>query len=240
MVSVDTVYQRVLALANKEQRGYITPQEFNLLANQAQMVIFEQYFSDVDAYRSYKGNDTSYADPLVNTEEKLQIFEDVDGATAVSNYNTAGSATNLVLPDYIYRIDHLTIEHVEAERLSTKNYKRAFYQPLTIPTNSRPIYYVRENILRMNDGEKVDPTQKDVGIFYFRKPAKVNWGYVITLGEPMYNASAAVDFELHPSEEALLVIKILEMAGITLNKPGLSQLAAQEENEMIAQQKIKQ
>ena len=43
-VSVDTVYQRVLALANKEQRGYITPQEYNLLANQAQMAIFESYF----------------------------------------------------------------------------------------------------------------------------------------------------------------------------------------------------
>ena len=43
-VSIDTVYQRVLALANKEQRGYVTPQEFNLLANQAQMTIFESYF----------------------------------------------------------------------------------------------------------------------------------------------------------------------------------------------------
>ena len=32
-VNVDTVYQRVLAIANKEQRGYVTPQEFNLLAN---------------------------------------------------------------------------------------------------------------------------------------------------------------------------------------------------------------
>ena len=37
MVLVDRVYQRVLTLANKEQRGYITPQEFNLFANQAQM-----------------------------------------------------------------------------------------------------------------------------------------------------------------------------------------------------------
>ena len=43
-ISADTVYQRVLTLANKEQRGYITPQEFNLLANQAQMSIFESYF----------------------------------------------------------------------------------------------------------------------------------------------------------------------------------------------------
>ena len=40
MVNIDTVYQRVLAIANKEQRGYVTPQEFNLLANQAQMEIF--------------------------------------------------------------------------------------------------------------------------------------------------------------------------------------------------------
>ena len=43
-VSVDTVYQRVLAIANKEQRGYITPQEFNLFANQAQMDIFLSIF----------------------------------------------------------------------------------------------------------------------------------------------------------------------------------------------------
>ena len=47
-VNIDTVYQRVLALANKEQRGYITPQEFNLLANQAQQEIFEQYFYDLN------------------------------------------------------------------------------------------------------------------------------------------------------------------------------------------------
>ena len=45
-ISVDTIYQRVLALANKEQRGYITPQEYNLLANHAQMAIFESYFYD--------------------------------------------------------------------------------------------------------------------------------------------------------------------------------------------------
>ena len=45
-ISVDTVYQRVLAIANKEQRGYITPQEFNLMANQVQISIFESYFYD--------------------------------------------------------------------------------------------------------------------------------------------------------------------------------------------------
>ena len=46
-VNINTVYQAVLAVTNKEQRGYITPQEFNYLANQAQLDIFEQYFYDV-------------------------------------------------------------------------------------------------------------------------------------------------------------------------------------------------
>ena len=50
MISVDTVYQTVLALANKEQRGYITPQEFNLFANQVQQEIFEQYFYDTNQF----------------------------------------------------------------------------------------------------------------------------------------------------------------------------------------------
>ena len=52
MVNVDTVYQTVQALANKEQRGYLTPQEFNLFAIQAQKDIFEQYLYDLDAIRA--------------------------------------------------------------------------------------------------------------------------------------------------------------------------------------------
>ena len=49
-ISVDTVYQRVLAILNKEQRGYLTPQEFNLFANQAQRDILEQYFYDINQF----------------------------------------------------------------------------------------------------------------------------------------------------------------------------------------------
>ncbi len=74
MINTDVVYQRVLALANKEQRGYITPQEFNLFANQAQMDIFEQYFYDLNQFRRIPGNDTMYADPVDMIEEKIERF----------------------------------------------------------------------------------------------------------------------------------------------------------------------
>ena len=69
-VSIDTVYQRVQTLANKEQRGYITPQEFNLLANQAQMEIFEQYFYDIKEMNRIRGNNEEYSDHLNILYEK--------------------------------------------------------------------------------------------------------------------------------------------------------------------------
>ena len=64
-VSVDTVYQRVLAILNKEQRGYLTPAEYNLFANQAQLDIFEQYFYDLNQFSRLPGNSTEYSDMVV-------------------------------------------------------------------------------------------------------------------------------------------------------------------------------
>lgn len=73
-ISVDTIYQRVLAIANKEQRGYITPQEFNLFANQAQLEIFDQYFYDINQFGRLHGNDTEYSDMLNVINEKISPF----------------------------------------------------------------------------------------------------------------------------------------------------------------------
>ena len=74
-ISVDRVYQKVLAIANKEQRGYITPQEFNLFADQAQMAIFEQYFYDLEQRQRGPGNSFDYADIVSNIEEKISMFD---------------------------------------------------------------------------------------------------------------------------------------------------------------------
>jgi len=77
MVNVDTVYQTVLAIANKEQRGYVTPQEFNLFANHAQMEIFEQYFYDENQFSRISGNSTEHSDMLDLLKEKISLFKRV-------------------------------------------------------------------------------------------------------------------------------------------------------------------
>jgi len=90
-VNIDTVYQRVQAIANKEQRGYITPQEFNLHANQAQMDIFEQYFYDLEFFLTQPSNDTTYADMVDMLNEKIDIFERY--RQAITDLSAAGVGT---------------------------------------------------------------------------------------------------------------------------------------------------
>lgn len=94
MVNIDTIYQRVLAISNKEQRGYITPQEFNLFANQAQNEIFEQYFYDLNQFERIHGNDNEYSDMVKILKEKISIFEEQQVGSTL-NLNQAGFLSSM-------------------------------------------------------------------------------------------------------------------------------------------------
>ena len=172
-VSIDTVYQTVLALANKEQRGYITPQEFNLFANQANKEIFEQYFYDINQAARTPGNDTVFADVDDMLEEKLQIFEFADSATTVAAYQSGGSPSIKNLPNYIYRVHRVELNQVNCEIQNTSDFNDSIISgPLLAPSDSRPIANIRNNLLRVvgSGNALVNAT----GIFYFRKPHKFN------------------------------------------------------------------
>ena len=49
MASVREVYNALKDLANKEQRGFITPSEFNSFAPIAQQNVFNKLFKDITA-----------------------------------------------------------------------------------------------------------------------------------------------------------------------------------------------
>ena len=74
-INVNTVYQTVLLILNKEQRGYMTPQEFNNISNQVQLEIFEKYFEDLNQQIRVPQADTDYSDRVTNLDEKISIFK---------------------------------------------------------------------------------------------------------------------------------------------------------------------
>ena len=170
MVNVDTVYQKVLALANKEQRGYITPQEFNLLADKAQMEIFESYFHDnKTAYHKTK-NQSGYSDEIDMISEKLQFFRVEDqGTTFTVDEGTQSINIGNLIP-IIYRLDTMSMQQnggpvVEMVELGRKEVIYTENNPLTMATMTRPVY-VREG----SNSIRIYPTLTDqvsIIIYYF-------------------------------------------------------------------------
>tara|TARA_R100000655_G_scaffold7437_2_gene20063 strand:+ start:3459 stop:4163 length:705 start_codon:yes stop_codon:yes gene_type:complete len=233
MVNIDTVYQRVLALANKEQRGYITPQEFNLFANQAQLDIFEQYFYDINQFGRIPGNDTEYSDMLNYLEEKISIFEDEKNV----NKNTTGTFYNISnsIGSSLYKIGSITYNGYVCEKVNANHIHTINRSPLLKPRSYSPIYTLKEskNKLYLYPESLEDP----ILVNYIRKPEKANWSSYTLSGSQLYDSTNSVDFELHPSEETKLVIKILSLAGITLKDPALYQIAGTEDNKNIQQEK---
>jgi len=246
-INVDTVYQKVLAIANKEQRGYVTPQEFNLLANHAQLEIFEQYFYDLEQYLRRSGNDTRHADTVTILEEKISLFEVFK--TSLGNYNGATDCYDL--PAALHKLSTVSyvqssgIEGIynECEYVTKKNLKLLLSSNLTLPSTTRPIYVRQGSKINVYIDKSTSPyfteliTNSLIEIDYIKRPTDVKWGYTMVNNEALYNASSSTQFELHPSEEVSMVIKILELAGIIVKDMALTQLANQEEIQDIQQQK---
>ena len=256
-VSIDTVYQRVLGILNKEQRGYVTPQEFNLFANQAQMDLFEQYFYDINQFGRLHGNDTEYSDMLDTLNKKIAAFEtsaalvyDTDHFNLPSDMYRLGTIiyTNTTTKDLypsptqianyppgdptIYR--QTINQPVEAGRVNNNEILYLNASPLTKPRNVRPIYTEENKGIVVYGNDLITDNVKAT---YIKMPAKVEWKYQTIYGEALYDATYSIDFELDPSEETELVFKILELSGILIKDLSIYQVFNSEEQEQIQQEK---
>ena len=228
MVRIDDVYQKVLAIANKEQRGYITPQEFNLFADHAQMSIFEQYFYDKNQF-ARRATENSTIELL---EQKIQIFE--------SNPEFFSSGDDL--PEDTYQIDSVSIvldsgKTIPMQRVSKRELQGISSSPLLSGSTLATNYYIFNNTINFELPTSLEGN--NVVVELVRKPLKPQWTYVIHNQSALHNShdENLQDFELHSSEENNLVISILKLAGVAIKDVNLSQAATQEEVKNIQQEK---
>ena len=235
MVNIDTVYQRVLLLANKEQRGYITPEEFNSFAEQAQLEILDGYFAKRIAVDGIPGGDDEYSDAMMIVEERLKVFDDIatiDIVDGVFPYPEDQWQLGIV---QVTSGSGVNTRTVIADEVSNRDAAFINLSPLTSPTNNQPVYSRRGNSI------KVYPTQTSIDITYLRKPLPPVWGYtfevtnmdgtITMVEEPQYLPANSQDFELHPGEETDLVYRILTLAGVAIKQQDIAQFGASKENQ---------
>ena len=220
-INVDTVYKTVLLILNQQQRGYMTPDEFNKVGTQVQLNIFERYADDLNQQYRMPQNDTNYANRVKNIEDNLQFFQRTGATAYVGPHFT-------LTPTDMYRLGSVIFNGTELTQYSQRSeVTQLLLSPLTKPTNDFPVYLYEQDLLYLY------PTtiQAGVTISYLKKPADIKWTYSVgAFGQFQYdeNGAGAQGFELNVSEQTNVITRILAYAGVIINDPTIIQVASQE------------
>jgi hypothetical protein len=222
---IDLVYKTLLTIINKENQGYVSPTEFNILANNVQMEIFRSYFEDNnrDENKENRGlTNKGYSNLSFNQRQMIQQFAEVDTISI--------SSGRFNLPEDLYFIEDNGVTTGSGETYpnrvvdeSERNELGYLNLSLAAPTALYPVYE------RYNDYLIISPSSiEEIILRYLREPKTPNWTYfTVSSGDPLYNPADVdfQDFELHPSEFSNIVLKMLSYFGLNLRETEVVQIA---------------
>ena len=237
MVNINNVYQTVLVISNKDNRGYITPDEFNRLAEQVQNEIFATYFPKSAAYESQTFVESDFSDPTLYLAEKVNVFYKEGNLTKTNE--------KFPIPEDLYRIGIVSVNNIVADIASHDEIKYINLSPLTAPVNTQPVYTMSGKDLVVYPSTVTTGVKLD----YIKQPLRPKWGYVLNGTIPYYDSTVfdpatdsydtsakSYNFELHPSEENNLVVRILNYAGVVIKQADVAGFAQGKENQNSAQE----
>lgn len=225
--SISTVYNTLLDLVSKDQRGMVTPSIFNSFAQLAQLKIFNKMF---DSLIQGKNLRLKFLDPAGEKSTINQIKEDLSNfiKTSVVNKNT-GSDNVYDKPDDLARLVSMsTYDSVDVsneapiEMIYDKDkMRRILRSPVIAPSSNYRVAMVEENITVYPK----TPTVSKIQLTYYKIPQGRNTSdvrvaqvpslsFVSTTG--VADANASVNFELPEHYTEDLVFEIGSMIGLNL------------------------
>tara|TARA_R110002096_G_scaffold170211_2_gene342443 strand:+ start:1180 stop:1878 length:699 start_codon:yes stop_codon:yes gene_type:complete len=230
MVSIQSVYEAVKDLANKDQKGFVTPEIFNSFAKIAQLNIYYEIFQDlIEGNKGRKMNiDPSRNLSVVNrtkgdlstflTKTNLSksggVFKKPEDTHSVVSINYKTSSTSKTVCHLIY--DEDKIQHIINSTLSA-------------PSVTFPVALIADSI------EVFPTTISKVELRYYRGPStpsyQVEVANITAAAEiSFFNPSTSEDFELPYHYEQDLVYEIAKMIGLNVRDIQVEQFAETEDN----------
>lgn len=227
---INQVYTTVLSILNKDNRGYVSPMEFNTYAELSQMVIFEELFHKYAkslAKQNARMYHSEFSDIPKHLREVFDVFVDegfltLNVATGLHEYtgNDFYKGLNIYrvftgMTDFANRKEVEEVSKLEINRLLNNN--------LVAPTYEYPVY------TGINGKYRIFPYDVSAKIIftYIRKPKAPKWTYIAVGNGPLFNPSASdyQDFELPVQFFSDLVIKILAYCGIEIREADVIQVS---------------
>jgi hypothetical protein len=244
MASVNRVYSALKDLANKDQRGFITPAIFNNFAQVAQMNLYNELFTNMELAKASRLRNT---DPMGDKSKVKKIEEDLSVFIKTSVLSQASSVYDK--PSDLSRIISATTAGSILLDQSTRTPIPFVYDSskmdyillsrLSLPTEFAPVATVNENI------EVYPTTIKKIRLSYYKIPQGLNpstgartasqprFGYTVVAGKEVYSAANSVDFELPEHYFAELVIEMAKLVGVNLRDQDVYAYAQEEQKTSI-------
>jgi hypothetical protein len=222
-INVNDVYKSVLVVLEQQKRGVITPNEFNRIAAQSQLEIYNQYFDDLNQLLGMPQTSLAYADRMALLDEKISLFK----TTSAALPETGGFYD---VPTDVHELGSVIYNNREVQRIQQYEIYTTNASPLTAPTATYPVYTYESKKLKLFPATLTS----DITINYLKSPAKPKWGFKIDqeLGNYIYNSYGSVDFEIHSSDQSLLIDKILGYAGVMTKDQFAMSLATNKEQQI--------
>jgi len=220
-ININSVYKAVLVVLEQGKRGVLTPNEFSKIATQAQQEIFTQYFDDLNQLLGMPQTSLAYADRMALLDEKISIFKTNETLALVNSKITPTSA--------VQELGSVIYNSREAQRIQQYEVYTTNQSPLTAPTAHYPVYIYEGGEITLF------PTLTgNVVLNYLKFPADPKWGFNVDteLGHYIYNELDSQDFEIHKSDQPLLIDKILGYAGVMTKDQFVMSLANSKEQQI--------
>ncbi len=238
MASVNVVYNALKDLANKDERGFVTPAVFNSFAPVAQTNIFNSLFQELTVAKNMKvrGIDVQrHLSKMKQLEEDLSVFSKTE---TISQVNGVFSK-----PDDLARMISLRVagSFVFGQTTSTpidiiydeEKLEYLLQSDLSSPVASHPVAFLSDNV-------EVFPTSvKKIKMRYYKQPegllpadgsrtaAVPRFGYTVVSNKEIYSAANSIDFELPDHYIPRMIMEIGRMVGINLRDEAVMSYSAQ-------------
>jgi len=246
MVSVLQVYTALKDLANKEQKGFITPQVFNSFAALAQMNVYNEIFSElVDAKRVSRQN----FDPGRDKSVRKQKEEDLSFFYRREEYNAITAGLMVKPLDLSKIISMVTGTSSSVDDITSRITVELVYDPekidyilgstLSVPTDAFPVALVGPT-----DIELFPTSLTSVTLAYYAKPTSFDKDGEVDANPPYYdfnvfgytgesvelfNSAGSRNFMLPPRYLTEVVMEMAKLIGVRLRDQNVSVFATQEE-----------
>ena len=247
MASVNRVYSALKDIANKDQRGFISPAVFNNFASLAQMNIYNRLFDEASINKRLRN---AQADAGRNKSRVKQLNEDLSvfvKRETINLVNSDGIRQNGLPDDFAKSISAVVFRNVVPAIPETKveliydeeqiNYVLSSNLnapsddfPVGLITSSggiRQIFVFPQSILQI----QLTYYKQPEGIDYqgYKIASQPKWGYTVVADKEIHSVTNSVDFELPEHYFSELVIEMAKLIGINLRDSDVYTYAKQEE-----------